>query len=264
MFYLIQFFKIFFKSPLRGLFLLFFSFVLVFSLGQRKFLEDEFLKLIPENKSGPSFYALIAASESYQNIARQMQVLPGVYKVETMSDTQIKDEVKTVLGSLQVSSLSASLDLNYAGIKVVYIKGLKPRAQELIRDYLIHLVSEGNITLGAIKENGEAFDKRTQFIATIKNWGYTSYLLVLLSFWFISLLSLRAKIEEASYIVESYQRKSRVSLKMAINGLGLIFIMAVSSTFILGMPQILNLAIAMTFFIIGALLHFRRLAWENN
>ena len=227
-------------------------------------MEEQFLKLIPENKSGPSFYALIAASESYQNVARQMQMLPGVYKVETLSEVQIKDEVKSILGSLQVASIANNIDLNYAGIKVVYIKGLKPRAQELIRDYLTHLVAEGNITLGAIKENGEAFDKRTQFIATIKTWGYSIYLVVLLSFWFISLLSLRSKIEEASYLLENYQRKTRVSIKMAMNGMGLIFILSVASTFVLGMPQLLNLAAAMAFFAIGILLHLRNLDWENN
>jgi hypothetical protein len=264
MFYLKQFFKIFFKSPIRGFFLFVFSFLLVFSLGQKKLLEDQFLKIIPENKSGPSFYALIAASESYQNIARQMQMLPGVYKVETLSEIQIKEEVKTVLGNLQVASLPASLDLNYAGIKVVYVKGLKPRAQELIRDYLTHLVAEGNITLGAIKDNGEAFDKRTQFISAIKTWGYSIYLMVLVAFWFITLLSVRSKIEEASYLLENYQRKTKVSMKMALNGMGLIFIISAASTFILGMPQLLNLLAAMAFFIIGILLHLRHLSWENN
>jgi len=264
MFYLIQFFKVFIKSPIRGLFFLLLSMTLVFSLGQKKFLEEQVLKLIPENKAGSSFYALIANTESYQNVARQMQVLPGVYKVDTLSETQIKEEVKAVLGSLQVSSLSTSLDMNYAGIKVVYIKDLKPRAQELIRDYLTHLVAEGNITLGAIKDSGEAFDKRTQFIAGIKTWGYSGYLIVLLSFWFISLLSLRSKIEETSYILENYQRKKSVSMKMALNGMGLIFLLSVGSTFILGLPQLLNLLAALAVFTIGILLHMRKVDWENN
>ena len=264
MFYLIHFFKIFFKSPIRGLFLVIFSFLLVMSLGQKKLFEEQFTQAIPENKAGPSFYALISATESYQNIARQMQVLPGVHQVEILSEEQIKNEVKNVLGSLQIGSVPNNLDLNYAGIKVVYIKGLKPRAQELIRDYLTHLVSEGNITLGAIRDNGEAFDKRAQFIAAIKTWGYSTYLVVLLSFWFLSLLSMRGKVEEASYLLENYQRKTKVSFKLAINGLGLIFILAVLSTFSLGMPQFLNLIAALVVFIIGISLHMRKLRWENN
>ena len=160
--------------------------------------------------------------------------------------------------------MPGGLDLNYAGIKIVYLKGLKPRAQALIRDYLTHLVSEGNITLGAIKDNDELLDKRTQFIAVIKSWGYSVYLVVVTIFWFISLLSVRAKIQEASYLLESYQRKKRVSMKMALNGIGLIFLLSVLTTFFLGIPQLLNLLIVMIIFVVGILLHLKRYEWEGH
>lgn len=264
MFYLIQFFKILFKSPLRGFFLFLFSVLLVFSIGQKTFLEDQFLKMIPENKAGSYFYALIASTESYQNVARQMAVLPGVHKVEVLSENQIKDEVKGILGSLQVDLTQTTLDLNYAGLKVIYAKDLKPRAQELVRDYLTHLVGEGNITLGAIKINDQTLDKRNHFIGAIKSWGYSLYLFIIFLFWMISLLSIRVKIAEASYLLESYQRKRKVGVKMATFGLSLIFVISVGSTFILGMPQVLNLTVALMIFVIGILLHSKRYQWENH
>ena len=96
MFYLVQFFKILFKSPVRGFFLFFFSIALVFSIGQKNYLEEQFTKMIPENKAGDSFYALISSNESYQTVARQMSQLPGVFRVEILSETQIKEEVKNV------------------------------------------------------------------------------------------------------------------------------------------------------------------------
>ncbi len=264
MFYLTQFFKILFKSPLRGFFLFLFSILMVFSIGQKAFLEDQFLKMIPENKAGSYFYALIASTESYQNVARQMTVLPGVHKVEVLSEAQIKDEVKGILGSLQATLSPTTLDLNYAGLKVIYAKDLKPRAQELIRDYLTHLVGEGNITLGAIKLNDQSLDKRNQFIGAIKTWGYSLYLFIIFSFWMISLLSVRVKIAEASYLLESYQRKKKVGVKMASFGLTLIFILSVASTFILGMPQVLNLVVAFVLFVVGILLHSKKYLWENH
>lgn len=264
MFYLIQFFKILFKSPLRGFFLFLFSVLLVFSIGQKTFLEDQFLKMIPENKAGSYFYALIASTESYQNVARQMAVLPGVHKVEVLSENQIKDEVKGILGSLQVDLTQTTLDLNYAGLKVIYAKDLKPRAQELVRDYLTHLVGEGNITLGAIKINDQTLDKRNHFIGAIKSWGYSLYLFIIFLFWMISLLSIRVKIAEASYLLESYQRKRKVGVKMATFGLSLIFAISVASTFILGMPQVLNLTVALMIFVIGILLHSKKYQWENH
>jgi hypothetical protein len=264
MFYLVQFFKILFKSPVRGFFLFFFSIALVFSIGQKNYLEEQFTKMIPENKAGDYFYALISTNESYQTVARQMSQLPGVYKVEILSETQIKEEVKSVLGALQVDMTDSNLDLNYAGLKIIYTKELKPRAQELVRDYLTHLVGEGNITLGNIKTSDQISDKRAQFINVIKTWGYSLYLFIVFIFWVISLLSVRVKIAEASYLLENYQRKRKVGLKMALNGLTLIFILSVAVTFVLGMPQFMNLLVALGIFVVGIFLHAKSYYWESH
>lgn len=220
--------------------------------------------MIPENKAGSYFYALIASSESYQNVAQQMAVLPGVHKVEILSEAQIKEEVKGILGSLQVNLPTTAMDLNYAGLKIIYAKDLKPRAQDLIRDYLTHLVGEGNITLGAVKANDQTLDKRNQFIGAVKTWGYSLYLFIIFSFWMTSLLSVRVKIAEASYLLESYQRKNKVGVKMASFGLSLIFILSVATTFALGMPQVLNLLVALVLFIVGILLHTKKYQWESH
>lgn len=249
---------------MRGFFLFLFSILMVFSIGQKSFLEEQFLKMIPENKAGSYFYALIASTESYQNVARQMAVLPGVHKVEVLSEAQIKDEVKNILGAMQINLPTTTLDLNYAGLKVIYAKDLKPRAQELVRDYLTHLVGEGNITLGAIKVNDQTLDKKNQFITAIKSWGYSIYLFIIFMFWMIALLSVRAKIAEASYLLESYQRKRKVGIKMASFGLSVIFILSVASTFVLGMPQLLNLIAALALFVAGILLHSKKYQWESR
>ena len=231
MFYLNHYCKILIKSPIRGFFLVVFSILFVFSIGQKNYLEEQFTKMIPENKAGDYFYALISATEAYQNVGRQMSVLPGVYKVETLTETQIKDEVKNVLGNLQVDMQEAELNLNYAGLKIILARDLKPRAKDLVRDYLTHLVGEGNITLGAVKTNDQVNDKRAQLIDLIKSWGYSLYLFIVFMFWAISLLMVRSKISEASYLLESYQRKRLVGLKMASFGLIIIFIMSASKYF---------------------------------
>lgn len=264
MFYLNHFFKILGKSPIRGFFLFFFSILFVFSVGQKSYLENQFSKMIPDNQAGDYFYALISSSESYQAVARQMSQLPGVYKVEVLSENQIKDEVKNVLGTLQVDLADTNLDLNYAGLKIIYSKDVKSRAQELVRDYLTHLVGEGNITLGTIKSNDNQADKRAQFISMIKTWGYSLYLFIVLIFWVISLLLVKAKITEASYLLENYQRKKRVGLKVALNGLILIFIISVGFTFILGMPELINLIFAFALFIVGISIHAKSYKWESH
>lgn len=236
---------------------------MVFSLGQRPFLEEQFTRMIPENKAGSYFFALISSSESYQTIAGQMGVLPGVHKVEILSENQIKEEVKNILGNLQLTNPQAMMDLNYVGLKIIYTRDLKPRAQELVRDYLTHLVGESNITLGAIKSADATLEKRNQLITSIKQWGYTMYLALVLVFWFVALISVRSKITETSYLLENFQRKRKVALKMAINGLSIIFLVSLAITFILGMPKFLNLGFALALFVVGILLHSKNYQWEG-
>lgn len=264
MFYLKQFFKILLKSPVRGFFLVFFSILLVFSIGQKNYLENQFSKMIPDNQSGDYFYALIASKESYQSVARQMTVLPGVHRAEVLSEEQIKEEVSNILGNLNLNMEEMNLDLNYAGLKITFTKELKPAAQTLVREYLTHLVGEENITLGAVKNIEMKGDRRAQFIGMVKSWGYSIYLFMVFTFWTISLLAVRAKITEASFLLESYQRKKSVGLKVALNGLLLIFLISVSCTFLLGMPELLNLLVALSIFIVGISIHSKKYIWESH
>jgi hypothetical protein len=118
--------------------------------------------------------------------------------------------------------------------------------------------------LGAIKINDQSLDKRNQFISVIKSWGYSLYLFIVFLFWVITLLLVRVKIAEASYLLESYQRKRRVGIKMASFGLSFIFILSAATTFSLGMPQFLNLSIALIIFLVGILLHGKKYQWENH
>lgn len=263
MFYLKHFFKILSKSPIKSFFLFLFSVLLVFSLGQKQLIEAQFIKLIPDSKAGASFYALISASESYQSIATKVGMLPGVYKVEVLNEKQIQDEINNIFGSLQVEMNPAELDLNYAGIRVTFSKDLKPRSQELVRDYLVRLGSEGAITLGAVKAQDSIQDKRTEFFNILKQWGYSLYLLIVTIFWLISLVLVKNKIVETSYLLEQYQRKNRIALKMATSGLAVIFIFSLALTFVAGIPQMINVLFALGAFVVAIILHATEARWNG-
>lgn len=263
MFYLKHFFKILAKSPIRSFFLLIFSVILVFSLGQKQLIESQFVKLIPDSKAGASFYALISATESYQSIATKVGMLPGVYKVEVLNEKQIQDEITNIFGSLQVEMNPTELDLNYAGIKVTFTKDLKPRSQDLIRDYLVRLGTDGSVTLGAVKAQDSIQDKRAEFFNALKQWGYSIYVLMVGIFWLISLVLVKNKIVETSYLLEQYQRKTRIAVKLAMSGLGLIFIFSLGLTFIAGMPQMTNILFAFGAFVIAVVLHATETRWNG-
>ncbi len=240
-----------------------FSVMLVFSLGQKELIEAQFVKIIPDSKAGASFYALISATESYQSIATKVGMLPGVYKVEVLNEKQIQDEITNIFGSLQVEMNPSELDLNYAGIKVIFNKDLKIRSQDLIRDYLVRLGSDGAITLGAVKVQDTIQDKRAEFFNVLKKWGYSALVLLIGIFWLISLVLVKNKIIETSYLLEQYQRKSKIAIKLACSGLGVIFLFSLGLTFIAGIPQLLNLLFALGAFVIAIVLHATETRWNG-
>lgn len=264
MFYLNQYFKIIFKSPVRGFSFFVFSILLVVSLSQKEFFEKSFLKMIPENKAGSYFYALISGHESYEQIARQLRALPGVYKVQILNEEEIKKEVKNILGSFEVDLTNIELNLNYVGLKVIMTLDLRPRSQELIREYLKHLAGEFNVTMGAVKTNDQLTDKRTLLVEGIKKWSYSIYLMILFIFWTLSLGLLKTKISEVAYLLENYQRRRKIGLKMALNGHMLFFFAAASLSFLWGMPNLIYLGMALLIFIVGILLHSKNIQWENR
>lgn len=233
-------------------------------MGQRPFLEEQFMKLIPENLSGDSFYTLINGQENYLKIADSMRSLPGVHKVEVLTEVQIKEEVKNIFSNLNMTNNLAQLDLNYAGLKIVFKKDLKPRAKELVRDYLTHLAGENNAILGAIKSVDSTEEKKNQMIKGIKDWGFSIFILTMVIFWFISLLLVKAKVLEAAYLLESFQRRSKIALKMAIAGLCLIFFSFSATTLVLGIPKINNLALTLVLFVIGMSFFSSKYHWESR
>ena len=190
-------------------------------------------------------------------------MLPGVFKVEVLNEKQIQEEITNIFGSLQLEMNPQELDLNYAGIKVIFNKDLKPRSQDLVRDYLVRLGSEGSITLGSVKAIDSVQDKRAEFFNVLKQWGYSLYLLIITIFWFITLILVKTKIFETSYILQQYQRKNRIALKLAMNGLGLIFIFSVGITFAAGMPQLINILFAFAAFVVAVILHATDVRWNG-
>jgi glycerol-3-phosphate dehydrogenase len=62
------------------------------------------------------------------------------------NDKITQEEVKNIMGNLQVEIKDGLIDLNYVGLKIIYARDLKPRAQELVRDYLTHLAERLLIT----------------------------------------------------------------------------------------------------------------------
>ena len=195
----------------------------------------------------PYFYAIIPETSNINYLKRKLIDLPGVKKVGLLSQKKIKEHVRTVLESTQVSFDSNLLDLNYSGLKIGISPDLKKRSLNLIRNYIKRIAGEGDVTLGAVKKplSNEKSKKRGSIILTLVGL----FPLLFLSIYFSSLALIGKNLRKECWLIEVYQRKKNIFRKcMILSQLPIILLLF--SFFLLGKGPALT---SLIFFILGLL-----------
>ncbi len=263
MFYLNQLGKILTKAPLQAASFVLLSFVMLIGIAQKDYIEKVVFKSIPNQNQGAHFHALISGEENYSRVSRKIEALPGVWGVKVLEKTQIKKQVKTILGSLG-SSLSVSLlDLDYAGMKVIFKRGLQVRSQTLIKDYLRRLVGNSKITLGSTKSDSEIEKSRTVFFSLFKKWGVGIFSVIIVIAWFVSLFIFSSKIKETAYLLERFQRKNHIGLKLYVIASGFIIAFSFILNISFGAPSYLIMTMTSALVLTGTALQVKKHKWQN-
>jgi len=263
MFYLNQLGKIFSKSPLQSISFVILTLMMVVGITQKDHFEKVVFKSIPNQNQGAHFHALIAGQENYSRVSRKIQALPGVWGVKVLEKVQIDKQVKTILGDLGSTISASMLDLDYAGIKVIFKRGLQARSQQLIKDYLQRLVGSSKITLGGTKSDSDIEKSRTAFFSLFKNWGVGVFSVVIICAWFVSLFLFSSKIKETSYLLERFQRKNHIALKLYLMACGFIFALSLLLNVTLGAPNFIVMLMTSCLVLAGSLLQVKKYKWQN-
>jgi len=218
MFYLKEFSKLFKSNLILSLILGFSIFGLVTSVQQKELIKQEF-SLNQKTKMVPYFNALISNKVSLESIQRKMIKLPGVFQVNIDDNKSLKEELGHLeknFGSEIIGELSS---LNYNKIKIQLEEGIHNKNQELVREYLARLVGKDSLTMGAVKlpQNIKLKDDDALLV-------FVKYLDVYLVLFFMVLAALCVfllvkPLNNQAYIIEKFQRKSRVNMKILFSGL---------------------------------------------
>jgi len=222
MFYLKNFFKIIKENLLSGILLSIISLVLVIYMGNIDLFKNKVIGLYPEYLKGPYFYALLSASESHMRIKRKMLLLPGVNKVNIIEKNEVKNQALELLDNLNMGK-EEEFNFEYIGLEIALDRDVNSRGQELIRGYLKRLSGESKITLGKIyppsisknlKKNLDLFNR----------YGGLGIGMVLFLVWLLAFFALKKKVKKVSYLIEQYQRKKGVEIKIVLSGVALFYL----------------------------------------
>lgn len=235
MFYLKQFFKIIRENSLKGFLFLLISISFVLIIGNWKFVKEKILDLYPDYMKGPSFYALISSSEDYLNIQRKLISLPGISSARILERELVNKQAEKIIKNFQLNDQEMGT-LDFIGLEVMFDKNINERGQELIRNYLIKLAGENNITIGKINYLPER-DNIKVLMDYINDVGVWVIGLLFSVFWIFSLVIFKKEVKKASYLIEQFQRKSLVEFKILFSGIILIYFFSAGVMFFSPSPE---------------------------
>lgn len=226
MFYLREAFKLRSSSYLAVVLWIASAVVMVGSLGHSKKIEKAFAAKDETVSSLPFFYALIDSDRPYERAMRKLRELPGVSVVTSVASAELEKSLKMTIEQAGLDLKSLLGGPSVTGMKVVFDSGLADNGQKLVRDYLVRLIGEDYITLGAVSiPDADGFKSR----GMIANFtSYAPWILFILSsaIWFWAFTFLLKEWKERAYLTERFQRRENVLLKMITSSAGLVFVIA--------------------------------------
>jgi hypothetical protein len=261
MFYIKQFFKIIKENFLKGFLFLLVSASFVLVVGNWTVLKDEILDLYPDYMKGPSFYALVSENEDYLNIQRKLISLPGISSVKILEKDKVKEQTEKIMESFQLKNEELGT-INYIGLEVMFDKNINDRGQELIKNYLLKLAGESNITIGKTNYLPEKDNIKSlmDFINAGGIWFISSLFGI---FWVFSLIIFKKEVKRASYLIEQFQRKRSVEFKILFSGIILIYFSSAGILFFAPTPEWLSIILIGFFYLIGLVISGGKYSWGS-
>jgi len=216
MFYLNEFFRCFQSNPLKILCLFISSILFGLSVTQKDFIQSKIKTRFTEEVITPHFFALFSKKININKMKKKLKSLPGIKGVDYINQKKIQKKVNKEIGSLKLNSIL--FKKKYTAIKILFENDLSLKGQNLIKKYLNRYIGEFNVVLGKTigeRKYKEKVDKEKGKISKIYWGGVFSPLLV---YWILSFFIFSQSIWKKSYLIESFQRKKNVHLKVLISG----------------------------------------------
>ncbi len=221
-------------------------------------------KRIAISGSESFFYALLDNKENQARIARKLRILPGVKQVELLSEKSVSTMTEEIIKNINIDLNSELERLNFSGLKIIFTKDISSRSIDLIRDYLTRLVGGQQLTMGGVKKPIKNQIKISKMLSSIKLWGGSFFILIIFLIWGVSFFQFQSVLLKRSYLIERFQRRTYVDLKVLSSGLAAMSILASGFFFgVFGTPSIVNVLTLAAILCFPFIIKFRSFRWDS-
>ena len=237
MFYLNEFLKIFKRNTFVALSFCLINILLFFTIVNFNSLQKSLSKRLPQIENEHYFNSLVSSTVNVKAIERKIKGLPGVKRTSLISKKEAHQNLKKLEGSLGLDALELQELKKMVTLKVVLDEKVSESSINLIREYLKRLVGVEKILLGAVKKKISKEKMFKHLVANVKKWPLQVGIAITVIFWMISLTALRKQVMTSAYLIESYQRKSKVAMKISFAGIACLSILALAVSSIFFIPN---------------------------
>lgn len=171
---------------------------------------------LPQVENEHYFNALVNESINVFSVKRKIEGLPGVRGVMVLSEQDSLARLKGLTSALGLSNEEFSSLKEMVALKIALNSKVSQSSIKLIREYMVRLTGKTNILMGSVKykiSNERVFKK---LIHNVKKWPLQIAIGVGFLLWSIVFFLLRREVVRVSYIVENFQRKKNVAMKMTL------------------------------------------------
>lgn len=222
MFYLKQFYSLLWKAGLKGIAFLLLTIVLLVMNFTPTEIRENFLGQTETITNQTSFYALTDANLTQEFLAAKLYKLASVKKVSFLSQKELQTRIKTVANKMQVNDIEFASNL--MGFRVMLAEKTKEDKVTLIKQYIQRQDPTASFTFSTMVEPEEAPGYLAKYSALIALAGLA------LSWILLAMLILKP-IQKKSYLLEKFQRKNWVALKIVGSGMFIFLIINVAGVF---------------------------------
>ena len=222
MFYLGEILNIYKKNILISLYSIGTLLILSISISNYKKIEKLIIKKLPRIENEHYFNSLFDIDENIESIKRKMRDLPGVKSIEVLDSKKFSSSLKSLNNYLDISTEEKQKLYANKVMKIYLSEKVSISSINLIREYLVRLSGEDKIILGKVKKkiiNEEGYKK---LLYNLQKWPLQILIIVFFLFWITSFHLLVNRISYYSFIIENFQRKKNVVLKLLLAHFSLI------------------------------------------
>ncbi|MEC8624625.1 MAG: hypothetical protein VXY34_07395 [Bdellovibrionota bacterium] len=227
MFYLKEFFKCFQSNPFKISCLCISSILLGLSVTHKDFIQIKIKERFSEEIVTPHFYALLSKKIDLKKMKNKLGSLPGIKEINYLDGKKIKKKVNKEVGALRLNNVL--FKKNYTALKVLFDYDLPLEGQNLIKKYLSRYVGGIDIVIGKTIGEKKYKDRVAKEKIKITKIYWGAVFSPLLIYWIISFFVFSKGIWKKSYLIENFQRKRNVHLKILLSGT--LFLITIIVTF---------------------------------